>query len=1143
MKLHRGKRYSFATLACLVVPSVAQQSLQAVFPGGSNVKQIIGDKCVVRWNKPSTTGEAAPDGLGSQAPPVWTQMNIDLMTGSNLEMKNLTRIGRNINANELDHFEYTCPNVEPKSSIYFYQFSDEGPSEHVWTSRFALVDRDNMAQPPEHQSQPNGEPVPWGTGRLVGQDLSSLGNQMSQHWPYPSHSATTSTPSILPAANKVQQPQTGITGFHPNGLCSKDSKCPDSHPCCSEHGFCGTGRSCLNGCNPLWSAKADACAPVAACLPKNMTFKPIDVDRIENGTLWTGDANRFDWVIDRVAPNVTSVAAGDELVLQLKQGANGTSLSSTRSIWYGNVTARIKSSVEPGVVTSFSLISGVQDEIVWEFTGAIDTASTNYFRRGQMGQGATDSAPTFRDEDIPVGDRGADFADFGIVWTPETLSWTLNGKIVRSVQKRDTHDPSTGLYGFPSTPSRLQFKIFAISVDDPSDLQEWSGGSVKWDSPTYIVDGYYASRIRWVNVECFDAVEAAVVANSANTPTSIAPWTSTTNDGIRVAAPPLDKVHHAQIGSAKTDLLKETASETVEPPLGWLIPTPPAASPTWILEGGHPLKKLKRRVIELFRRADTGPAYAYNGIDEHGLVQVVKGNFETSLSSDDEIGSSLREAQEAEPQQAPDKTHDTGLQATHTKPTQGAATPTKAAVDWFSDFWPSVESETTSGFSVNGATDVMISTGLISASVTSSSPVESQTAKTVQESWDELGVPAHVGIYVGAGLVALLLVTLIAWCWRTVSKSRGIHQADKGLYAPINDKGELVQHQQYSGTGEIVPGGDLYSGGQAPAPTPSRRATFQGGFRPSSRASPFYQPSAEAMSGASGIGLGMVKHLLDNGANVVIGDINATQGAEIVKTLEPQSRVVFCACDVTSWRSQTELFAFTKKTFGRIDFVFANAGIAQMREMRASDPTHFASRKHEGLDTLAEDEPDFKVVRVDLDGVLYTIHAALAYFRSQDKDEGGWRGKIVATASNAAFYPFPNDTLYSAAKHGVLGACKAVGIKVFSEGITVNCIGPSVVATQIGPQDYFARLGREGRLTPLATLARALDIFFDPRCTASGRILENTGNENVLRANAIWSSDLARNNMSDFHDADECDAVLAGINPEQWGVREVKESI
>lgn len=134
-----------------------------------------------------------------------------------------------------------------------------------------------------------------------------------------------------------------------------------------------------------------------------------------------------------------------------------------------------------------------------------------------------------------------------------------------------------------------------------------------------------------------------------------------------------------------------------------------------------------------------------------------------------------------------------------------------------------------------------------------------------------------------------------------------------------------------------------------------------------------------------------------------------------------------------------------------------------MNEMRSSNPTHFATTQHPSLDTLGDRPPSLAVVRVNLDGVLYTLHAALAYFRAQDKDADGWRGKFVATGSNAcaislahlslkegnvltedarnrSFYPFPNDPLYAASKQGVLGTCRAVGPKVIDEGITVKCV-------------------------------------------------------------------------------------------------------
>lgn len=142
---------------------------------------------------------------------------------------------------------------------------------------------------------------------------------------------------------------------------------------------------------------------------------------------------------------------------------------------------------------------------------------------------------------------------------------------------------------------------------------------------------------------------------------------------------------------------------------------------------------------------------------------------------------------------------------------------------------------------------------------------------------------------------------------------------------------------------------------------------------------------------------------------------------------EGRGRAEFCACDVTSWASVCEVFQFSYVKFGqRIDYVvcnvsllyssitkripdstttllsqFANAGIAQMKEMNSSDPTHFATAAPSDLETLVDRPPSLAVIRVNLDGVLYCVHAALAYFRKQEKDKDGWRGKIVCTGSNA----------------------------------------------------------------------------------------------------------------------------------------------
>ncbi|GAA5858891.1 hypothetical protein JCM5353_002747, partial [Sporobolomyces roseus] len=282
-----------------------------------------------------------------------------------------------------------------------------------------------------------------------------------------------------------------------------------------------------------------------------------------------------------------------------------------------------------------------------------------------------------------------------------------------------------------------------------------------------------------------------------------------------------------------------------------------------------------------------------------------------------------------------------------------------------------------------------------------------------------------------------------------------------------------------------------------------------------------------------GIGLGITTHLLKEGANVVIADLNSVAGAKVIDDLnstsssEGRGRAEFCACDVTSWASVCEVFQYSYLKFGeRIDYVFANAGIAQMKEMNSSDPTHFATAAPSDLTTLIDRPPSLAVIKVNLDGALYCVHAALAYFRKQEKDKDGWRGKIVCTADPFlvfdvnGFYPFPNDALYGASKHGVLGLCRALGPKVFDEGITINCFGPSVVATALAPPDFIERLESEDRLTPMSTVVAAVDVFIKPESQITGQIIENCGQRNVIRRHPDYLDDKAQANMNEFSPVD-----------------------
>lgn len=159
-------------------------------------------------------------------------------------------------------------------------------------------------------------------------------------------------------------------------------------------------------------------------------------------------------------------------------------------------------------------------------------------------------------------------------------------------------------------------------------------------------------------------------------------------------------------------------------------------------------------------------------------------------------------------------------------------------------------------------------------------------------------------------------------------------------------------------------------------------------------------PVAIVTGGASGIGLSITKHMVAKGWHVSIADVNETLGEQGAQALG--DRVTFIRCDVTSWESQLNLFETTKKRFGRIDFVFANAGVADVPPLL-----------NQPEDTVSK--PNMRVIDICLTAAVYTIRLGLFYLR-QNSGEGG---RIVATASQMGIYPFPTGPLYGAAKAGV----------------------------------------------------------------------------------------------------------------------------
>lgn len=184
--------------------------------------------------------------------------------------------------------------------------------------------------------------------------------------------------------------------------------------------------------------------------------------------------------------------------------------------------------------------------------------------------------------------------------------------------------------------------------------------------------------------------------------------------------------------------------------------------------------------------------------------------------------------------------------------------------------------------------------------------------------------------------------------------------------------------------------------------------------------------------GCSGIGLATVRRFAEEGARVVIGDLDVANGERIVAGLDPVvggPGGVFVRCDVTSPEDVERLFRTAKDTFGSVDVAFNNAGISPPEDDSILT-TDLAAWK--------------RVQEVNLTSVYLCCKAALPYMLQQR------RGSIINTASFVARLGAATSQIsYTASKGGVLALSRELGVQFAREGIRVNALCPGPVNTPL----------------------------------------------------------------------------------------------
>ena len=196
---------------------------------------------------------------------------------------------------------------------------------------------------------------------------------------------------------------------------------------------------------------------------------------------------------------------------------------------------------------------------------------------------------------------------------------------------------------------------------------------------------------------------------------------------------------------------------------------------------------------------------------------------------------------------------------------------------------------------------------------------------------------------------------------------------------------------------------------------------------------------------ASGIGAATARLMAQAGARVVLGWYPGDPhdvGPAVDAVRSAGGEAIAVEVDVSSTEQVQRLLGTAVDTFGSLDVVVANAGIA--RQVPTAELT---------------DEDFRRLLEVDLIGVFRCFREALPTMRAQRS------GRLLATSSIAgAHYGWPDHVHYTSAKAGIVGLVRTMALDLGRDGITVNAVAPGVVVT---PQssDPVNSLGPDGLVT------------------------------------------------------------------------------
>lgn len=197
--------------------------------------------------------------------------------------------------------------------------------------------------------------------------------------------------------------------------------------------------------------------------------------------------------------------------------------------------------------------------------------------------------------------------------------------------------------------------------------------------------------------------------------------------------------------------------------------------------------------------------------------------------------------------------------------------------------------------------------------------------------------------------------------------------------------------------------------------------------------------------GASGIGKALCRELISNQVFVILADVNMREGKLVEDELNRQTNCSrYEYVNVIDQTSVEELVRNTFQEFGRLDYLFNNAGITMYGEL---------------FDVSIEDWK--QIIDVNLWGIIHGTQIGYSIMKEQ-----GF-GHIVNTASAAGLGPSPLTAAYSATKHAVIGLTTSLHYEAKEYGVKVSALCPTFVDTPIFSNAIAINIDKEKMIQQL----------------------------------------------------------------------------